>query len=323
MKGATTAPDDVGRYIGAVRDALADLPADERDDLLLEVEASIADAAGDSDAPVAARLGPPEEFAAELREAAGFHVASTAQRAERGGLRSLAGRAARHPAWRRILSLARDLAPIWWVARGYAVVGILAVWLGTGWAERYPFVPRVNGSAALGVALVALGVAASVAVGLFTRRREIRSRLAVVANLALVAALWAVLVEVDNATWGSPQAVGFVEAPTDGLALDGVPITNIYPYGRNGQLLHDVLLYDQAGTPLAVPGNQDVDPNRRFVVGKNGTALLNVFPIRYFQPGTHTVAHPDAAPAVNVPVVVTAPLIRPESKRANARREQP
>ena len=222
MNGATTAPDDVGRYVGAVRDALADLPADERDDLLLEVEASIADAAGDSDAPVAARLGPPEEFAAELREAAGFHVASTAQRAEHGGLRSLARRVARHPAWRRILSLARDL-------------GILAVWLGTGWAERYPFVPRFNGSAALGVALVAVGVAASVAVGLFMRRREIRSRLAVVANLALVVALWAVLVEVDNATWGSPQAVAFVETPTDGLALDGVPITNIYPYGRNGQ----------------------------------------------------------------------------------------
>ena len=59
------------------------------------------------------------------------------------------------------------------------------------------------------------------------------------------------------------------------------------------------------------------------MLGKNGTALLNVFPIRYFQPGTHTVAHPDAAPAVNVPVVVTAPLIRPEIKRAQARREKP
>jgi hypothetical protein len=197
------------------------------------------------------------------------------------------------------------------VARGYAAVGILAVWLGTSWAERYPFVPRFNGSAALGVALVALGVAASVAVGLFMRRREIRSRLAVVANLALVVALWAVLVDVDNATWGSPQAVGVVGAPTDGLALDGVPITNIYPYGRNGQLLHDVLLYDQAGTPLEVPGDQSIDPNRRFVLGKNGTVLLNVFPIRYFQPGTHKVAHPDAAPAVDVPVVVTAPLVRP------------
>jgi hypothetical protein len=309
MNGAPTAPDDVGRYIGAVRDALADLPADERDDLLLEVEASIADAAGESDAPVAARLGPPEEFAAELREAAGFHVASSAQRAEPGRLRSHARRVARHPVWRRILSLARDLAPIWWVARGYAAVGILAVWLGAGWAERYPFVPRVNGSAALGVALVALGVAASVAVGLFMRRRGIRSRLAVVANLALVAALPAVLVEVDNATWERPQAVRIVEVPTDGLALDGVPITNVYPYGRNGQLLHDVLLYDQFGTPIEVLGDRNVDPNRRFVRGKNGTVLLNVFPIRYFQPGTQRVANPDAGPAVNVPVVVTAPLV--------------
>lgn len=321
MNGATTAPDDVRLYIGAVRDALADLPADERDDLLLEVEASIADAAGDSDAPVAARLGPPEEFAAELRDAAGFHVASTAQRAEHESLRSLAGRAARHLAWRRIPSLARDLAPIWWVARGYAAVGILAVSLGTGWAERYPFVPRFNGSAALGVALVAVGVAASVAIGLFMRRRQVRSRLAIVANLALVVALGWVLVEVDNATWGSPQAVVFVEAPADGLALDGIHVTNIYPYGRDGQLLHDVLLYDQAGTPLEVPGDQTVDPNRRFVLGKNGTALLNVFPIRYFQPGTHTVAHPDAAPRVNVPVVVTRPVQNPQAKNNRSRQD--
>jgi hypothetical protein len=31
MSGATTAPNDVGQYLRAVRAALADLPAEERD----------------------------------------------------------------------------------------------------------------------------------------------------------------------------------------------------------------------------------------------------------------------------------------------------
>ena len=215
----------VGRYIGAVRAALADLPADEREDLLPEVEAPVADAAGDSDAPVAARLGPPEGFADKLREAAGFQIASTAQRAEREGLRSLAGRAARHPAWRRILSLARDLAPIWWVARGYAAVGILAV----GLRDRLGGAPAVSSRASTGAPR------SESRWSLSASRRRSRSASSCGAvgsgrvlpsspNLALVVALWAVLVEVDDATWGSPQAVGFSsERPTDRLALDGAP----------------------------------------------------------------------------------------------------
>lgn len=308
MTGATTAQDEVGEYLGAVRAALADLPAEERDDLLVEVEASIADAAAESDAPVTARLGPPEDFAAELRAAAGFHTPAS-PRAERDGFRELARRVARHPALRRISSLAHDLAPVWWIARGYAAVGILAVWLQTGWAERYPFVPRFNGSASLGVALVGLGVLFSVAVGLVMRRRGIKSHLATVANVALAVALWAVLVEVDKATWDSPPEAVFVQSPqVAGLAYDGRPVTNVYPYGRDGSLLHDVLLYDQAGSPLNLPGDKSLDPNRRFVRNKSGQLLLNVFPIRYFQPGTRRVAHPDAAPRVDVPVVVTAPV---------------
>jgi hypothetical protein len=175
MSGATTTPDEVGEYLGAVRAALDDLPAEERDDLLVEVEASIAEVAAESDSAVTARLGPPEEFAAELREAAGFRGASP-QHAEPGSLRALTNRAALHPALRRIRSLANELAPIWWVARGYAAVGILGVWLQTGWAERNPFVPRFDDSAPLGVASVAPGVAASVAIGRRQLLSSIRQR---------------------------------------------------------------------------------------------------------------------------------------------------
>jgi hypothetical protein len=48
---ATTAlPPDVAAYLAAVREALSDLPAAERDDLVAEVEVSLLDAASEGGA---------------------------------------------------------------------------------------------------------------------------------------------------------------------------------------------------------------------------------------------------------------------------------
>jgi len=202
MTGATSAPDEIGMYLGAVRAALSDLPADERDDLLVEVEASLADAAAEGEAPVAARLGPPEEFAAELRAAAGLHSQEDRPTSAGPDFRERLRRLSAHPRLAQISSLARELAPVWWVVRGYAAVGMLAVFLGTPWADRYAFVPRFEDSPWLGLALIGVGIGASVAIGLTMRRRGIRSHIATLVNIALVAALWGVVVEVDNATLG-------------------------------------------------------------------------------------------------------------------------
>jgi uncharacterized membrane protein len=62
----TAATADVAAYLAAVRSSLRDLPEAERDDLVAEVEASLVESAGEGGS-IAARLGPPEEFAAELR----------------------------------------------------------------------------------------------------------------------------------------------------------------------------------------------------------------------------------------------------------------
>ncbi|MGI8801341.1 MAG: HAAS signaling domain-containing protein [Solirubrobacteraceae bacterium] len=68
---ATVVATEVAAYLAAVRAAVADLGADERDDLLVEVEASLIETAGEDDRPIVERLGPPAEFAAELRASAG------------------------------------------------------------------------------------------------------------------------------------------------------------------------------------------------------------------------------------------------------------
>ena len=258
MNGATTAPDDVGRYVGAVRDALADLrrgarrPAPRGRGFDRRCGRGQRRTRGGSP-------GPPEEFAAELREAAGStSLRLLRARSMRSCVRSLAARfgtrLAPHP-----LARTRPRADLW-VARGYTAVGILAVWLGTGWAERYPFVPRFDGSAALGVALVALSVAASSrsasSCGAVRSGRVLPSS----PNLALVVALWARPRRGRQRHVGKPAGGQVVEAPTEGLALDEVPITDIYPYDRTGSSSTTSSL--RPGRRAAqVPGNQDVDPN--------------------------------------------------------------
>ena len=46
-----------------------------------------------------------------------------------------------------------------------------------------------------------------------------------------------------------------------------------------------------------------------------GEAVLNSFPVRYFEPGTRRVANPVAGPQVTPPDVVT-PSLRPPSRSA-------
>ncbi|HEV3478262.1 MAG TPA: hypothetical protein VG144_02305, partial [Gaiellaceae bacterium] len=318
MSGVSSMPPEVATYLAAVRESLADLPPLERDDLLAEVEASLADAAAETGSSLTSRLGPPDRFAAELLAAAGLQRTPIAA-GERSRLadraRALAARLAAHPraaAWR---SVARELAPIWWVARGYLVVGALAWALDNdaGRSTRYPIIPSF-GSAEAGVALIAAAVALSVFVGLRMRGRRPRfPRLAVLVNVALALAAVPVALEVTRAqddlvsAASVPPAVVEADVP-DGLLYDGVRVTNVYPFSRDGRLLHDVLLYDSQGRPLELRAPRRLDPDRRVPVARGNRPVFNAFPIRYYEPGTRRVARPNAAPRVELPSILTPPV---------------
>ncbi|MBD0328617.1 MAG: hypothetical protein ICV64_00715 [Thermoleophilia bacterium] len=322
MTGATIVPPDVEAYLAAVREELADVPAAERDDLLAEVEASLAEAAEESGRPLAATLGSPHDFAAELRNAAGLHATPATARApsELGRrVRLVAGRIAGHPRVAALRRLASELAPIWWVARAYLAVGLVAVAVDAGWSARYAVVPRL-GSAEFGLAAIAAAVVVSVWLGTRARRRGSRvPRVALGANLALAAAAIPVALAVADtraydalvASAYSPARV--VAQPQPGLVYEGRPVANVYPYSRDGRLLHDVLLYDGAGRPLEIESSSELDTNRRGVRTTGGRPLYHVFPIRYFEPGTRRVARPSAGPPIELPVVRTPPL-RPRGK---------
>ena len=303
MSQTTLDRPDVERYVAAVGAELADLPADERDDLLADVEASLL-AAGEP--PRTA----PADFAAELREAAG--LAPTAAPTSRSV--SLLDAARSWLASERVRTLAatgRELAPLWWVARAYVAVAFVALAAGWGW-------PIGSGTrsltAGVGTSLLVLvaGTALSLWLGLRGRRgRDPYPRLRLALNLALAVALVPIaahsLERLSERTASPPEVL--YQARTSGLAYDGAPIRNVYPYSRGGQLLHDVLLYDENGRPLAIASGPD-DVDRRVPTTPTGDPVLNAFPIRYFEPGTRRVARPDLAPRVNVPDIVTPELER-------------
>jgi hypothetical protein len=304
-----TVPPEVAAYLASLHDALDDLPTAERDDLLAEIEDSLLEAA--EDGPIAARLGPPDAFAAELRTAAGLHPRAATEAPRRlPAWRDLTTRLGNDPRARAAGRVARELAPAWWLVRGYLAVAAVALLLGSGWSVNHPAMPQLFGSTEGGLLVIALATAASLWLGLRARRARGALRHTVVAlNVLLVVSLAPLAHHLNQ-----PRPTQFVyvsepAAPVPGLANSGSRVLNIYPYSRDGHLLHDVLLYDAFGNPIEIGRNGVADPNRRFLRTPSGAVLFNSFPIRYYEPGTTQVARPNAGPVVQVPSIATPPLV--------------
>jgi hypothetical protein len=269
-------------YMEQVRAALADVPPGEREELLADVEGSLADGEGSPEE----RLGPPDRFAQELRLAAGLEPAT----AKRAGLAD------------RVRPLAQRVsifAPLWWIARAYVAVTALGLLTGATWPDRpVHFVPMLH-SRTWTIAICLAALVASIWLGV----RRVRWEPAL--NVVLAVAAVPVLVhDIRHRSWQTPAPpaqIVVAATPVDGLAYGGTRVLNVYAYDRAGRLLHDVRLYDQAGHPLNVGATKPAaDPLRRQVRTRGGTVVLNAFPIRYFQPGTSTIAHPNAAPRARV-----------------------
>jgi hypothetical protein len=288
---ATGLPPTVEVYLAALREELADLASEERDDLLSEVQPSLLEAAAEGDEPIAARLGAPADFAADLRASA--------------GLRAAVARLAATPAIRRAAPVLHELAPVWWAARAYFATGLLAIIAGVDWSARYPGFPRFGSEIGTGV-LLAIAFAVSVMLGLRARAAGLAlRRTAIALNVLLVVAAALVLARAADPPLLVSPYESFTMTPPPGLSNDGIAIENVYPYDRKGRLLHDVRLYDQLGRPLNVRMD---DPDRRPVRDRDGKTALNAFPIRYFDPRTRHVARPNAAPEVSTPPLKTPKL---------------
>jgi hypothetical protein len=257
----TPRPDEVAEYAAAVRRHLADLPAAVREDLLADLETHLAEVAADLEAgaTLAERLGPPEVYASELREAAELegereasplrHRLATAR--DRAAL--VADRITGSAGMGTFAECREKLRPGWWVLRG-AAAGVLAVVLLLRFDESFMNAAIANYAGTLfftGVVAL-LGAWWSMRLGTASTRWRPRPRLALAVGGTLVVA-WA--------AFAAAGAVGFtsysmLQASNDGYYYDEESsyggTQDVYPYSADGELLTGVYLLDEYGNPLYI-----------------------------------------------------------------------
>ncbi|PKW27445.1 hypothetical protein ATL31_2288 [Phycicoccus duodecadis] len=247
--------EDVRAYIGAVRAWLADLPAEEVEDLTLGMEADLAERAAENGGRLGELLGDPEAYAAELRAAAGLPPRAVPE----------AGPAS-HGFWARSVDDARrettlrleqwpwlrDLRPVWWLARGWVLGWAVAAVLGTGHVLVLPLLGaalsfwwgrRLASRAPSGAALGALRAA----------------------NVLAVVLLLPAAVSVLDANGVGAEDVSY--QPPAGLSLDGAPVSNLYVYDAQGQRVEGarILTPDGRGVfvdPTTTSGSPEELPYR-------------------------------------------------------------
>jgi hypothetical protein len=287
-------PDDVTTYAASVRAALSDLPSDQAEVLLEDLEDHLREIAAEAGGPLGERLGPPEQYAQELRAAYGAPQANP--RHQRPLLRDLQiarGRITASDWYRQVRAFLPELRPAWWVLRAYLVVLILTAALSPG----YELGPIPNPGTKHGLAeLLATGVAIWLSVRIGRRNRGLPQGahvLAVAANVMIAFVAVLVLAHMRSPVYS--ELIGTaspVQSPF--VAAFAGEVTNIYPYSQDGKPLLNVLLYDQDGRPIAV---QQSEAQTSYPTGADGKAITNAYPLMQ----RHSNGDPVVAPRVAFP----------------------
>jgi hypothetical protein len=277
----TTTLHPVDEFARAVRSALADLPADEVDDLTDGLEADLTERAADEDSP---DFGDPVAYAAELRSAAGLparrassmvSVLGSAWANLLGGLRELE----KHPLIGRLAAFFVAIRPLWWAFRAWVFYAVVC------WALNVSALSFNLGTIVLFLACLVLSV--QLGRGKLQPRAWMRTSLfalnvvlVLTIPIALIATSYAFTSQVNDAF-----ADGLNQTPNsgDGLEYNGHRISNIFAYDADGKPLTDVQLFDQSGKPLSTVGDTSLTvaegpymvPNVN-VFGRKG---WNVYPL--------------------------------------------
>lgn len=310
----TGAP-DVAQYAAAVRRHLGDLPPEQVDDLTDDLELDLQDALDDErrvghGRTLADLLGTPQDYATELRAAAGLATAPPQGRSVRRavarpvhavralGVRTLAA-LRRRAWWPPVESFAVALRPVWWLVRAWVVFMLLAGVANLDSGYFTPWIPRSLST------VVLLGVCVVVSVqwgrGQWLRAPRLRWLVVgvnVVAAVALLPTVSSVYTELDRhqqiyREWAQGNlgpGVEYREHVVDGVVVDGMQVSNLFVYDAEGNPLTDVQIYDDRGRPVrttfdegyqswSFPGS---DEPWQFVSAssRDGVARWNVYPLR-------------------------------------------
>lgn len=293
-------------YLARVALGLADLVPEDRDEVIQDLEAHLAEL---DDSQVTRTLGSPEDFVEEFRQSAGLvgpnQVAPSRRARAREDLNLLAARVSQVTHWPTI-------RPVWVWIRGWLLVCAWSFLYDMEGFSRFP-IPSVNQSSAYGLVLVGAATALSVwlAKGAPPGIRAFGSVVfSAVSGLALVAMLLNPMPTHSEVAQQYEEQLYF-SGLTDS---DGNQITNIYAYAVDGNPV-EVLLFDQDGRPLLtfppyvyddaeIPGN---DPaywdggTVDFEVDEFGRIIPNLYPLQLTRYDDYGNPEPMPPPSLGIP----------------------
>jgi len=302
--------DDVATYAASVRAALSNLPTDQSEVLLEDLEDHLREVAAEAEGPLAERLGPPEQYAQELRAA--YSAASTGGRRPDPALRDVRraiGWMTASAWYRQVRAFLPELRPAWWVLRAYLLILVITV----AFSPSYNIRPIPNPFSSRGLLeVVAMAIAIVVSVRLGRRNRPLAKGgrlLAIAANVLI-----ALIAVPALASMGTFHPFTMVESGGSGQAIQGQQlytpsgvVANIYPYSRDGKPLTDVLVYDQDGRALTLDSKTG-DVTTDYPIGADGQPITNAYPLHQ----RHLSGDPVAAPRVALPPwPAQSPIVTP------------
>ena len=287
--------DDVATYAASVRAALSNLPTDQSEVLLEDLEDHLREIAADAGGPLHERLGPPQQYAEDLRAAYGAaQVTTRRQDAALHDLQRALARVTGSTWYRQIRAFLPELRPAWWVLRAYLAVLILMAAVSPG----YPLGPIPDPTSKRGlVEILATGIAIWLSVRIGRRSRQLSQKALVLAYSAnLLIALFAVVVLANMRSFAYSELTGTTspQQTTFANAFAAGQVTNIYPYSQDGKPLTNVLLYDQDGRPIMVDKSE---AQTSYPIGADGKAVTNAYPLTQ----RHLTGDPVVAPRVALP----------------------
>ena len=286
----------IAPYLDAVRLHLADLPADERTELLEDLDAHLHEIVAEEGDAFGARMGSPAEYAAEFRASAGYPPLGSAGSPRLPIVLRIVGPAREwwqrldgwlrvSPAGPTVVAVLHRLRPVWWVFRGWVVAYLLAgdsVLHSLGFGRTGTFLALV----------VCIGL--SLAWGMRAERRTRRLPI-VEQGLLLLVNAWIIVLCLDGITGGSP--LGYIGASSDsvesadpalssGLSMGGEPITNLTAYDLDGKPIPGFQLFDQDGNRVVADTSAQYGPNAELVyplpaTDSHGYPVNGVFPVTY------------------------------------------
>lgn len=277
----TIAP-QIASFAAAVRDALADLPDEERDELTEGLEADLSEAYAED---LTNTLPDPVEYATELRQAAGLPVREAPKQSVFAGLAEgwqrtrgdVLAALRRNPMLVSLLDFAAALRPVWWVARAWVATWLVSVFFGS----EDGFLPAGPGW----FLLLAVAVVVSVQWGRGLWRFPGLPTLIVLGNIVALVAILPVVAYARGYSgayddYGAGFGDGVDAAQIDGLAFDGAALENVFAYDADGNLLRNVQLFDVDGNRLAPTRMaEETQWELQPATLETGEQVFNVFPL--------------------------------------------